>query len=32
MAMYRHSLDNVNDYLYYEMQEKFYRRIKEMSR
>ena len=29
-AMYRHSLDNVNDYLYYEMQEKFFRRIKEM--
>lgn len=31
-AMYRHTLDNVNDYLYYEMQEKFFRRIKEMSR
>lgn len=29
-AMYRHSLNNVNDYLYYEMQEKFFRRIKEM--
>ena len=29
-AMYRHSLDNVNDYLYYEMQEKFFRRIQEM--
>ena len=29
-AMYRHTLDNVNDYLYYEMQEKFFRRIKEM--
>ena len=31
-AMYRHTLDNVNDYLYYEMQEKFFRRIKEMSK
>lgn len=30
MAMYRHSLDNINDYLYYEMLEKFFRRIKEM--
>ena len=29
-AMYRHTLDNVNDYLYYEMQEKFFRRIKEL--
>lgn len=29
-AMYRHSLNNVNDYLYYEMQEKFFRRIQEM--
>ena len=27
-AMYRHTHENVNDYLYYEMQEKFYRRIK----
>lgn len=26
-AMYRHTHDNVNDYLYYEMQENFYRRI-----
>ena len=25
----RHTHDNVNDYLYFEMQEKFYRRIKE---
>ena len=24
-------LDNVNDYLYYEMQEKFFRRIKEFN-
>ena len=31
-AMYRHTLDNVNDYLYYEMQEKFFRRIKDMSK
>ena len=29
-AMYCHTLDNVNDYLYYEMQEKFFRRIKEL--
>lgn len=28
-AMHRHTHDNVNDYLYFEMQEKFYRRIKE---
>ena len=28
-AMHRHTHENVNDYLYYEMQEKFYRRIKE---
>lgn len=28
-AMYRHTHDNVNDYLYYEMQDKFLRRIKE---
>lgn len=28
-AMYRHTHDNVNDYLYYEMQEKFFRRIRE---
>lgn len=28
-AMYRHTHDNVNDYLYYEMQEKFFRRIKD---
>lgn len=28
-AMYRHTHDNVNDYLYHEMQEKFFRRIKE---
>ena len=27
-AMERHTHKNVNDYLYYEMQEKFYRRIK----
>lgn len=26
-AMYRHTLENVNDYMYYEMQEKFFRRI-----
>lgn len=30
-AMYRHTLDNVNDFLYYEMQEKFFRRIKEFN-
>ena len=29
-AMYRHTHDNVNDYLYHEMQEKFFRRIKEL--
>jgi hypothetical protein len=29
-AMYRHTLENVNDYLYYEMQEKFFRRIKKL--
>lgn len=29
-AMHRHTHNNVNDYLYYEMQEKFFRRIKEM--
>ena len=29
-AMYRHTHDNVNDYLYYEMQETFFRRIKEL--
>lgn len=29
-AMYRHTHENVNDYLYYEMQEKFFRRIKDM--
>ena len=28
-AMHRHTHENVNDYLYFEMQEKFYRRIKE---
>ena len=28
-AMQRHTHNNVNDYLYYEMQEKFFRRIKE---
>ena len=28
-AMYRHTHDNVNDYLYHEMQEKFFRRIRE---
>jgi hypothetical protein len=27
-AMERHTHKNVNDYLYYEMQEKFYRRIR----
>ena len=26
-AMKRHTYENVNDYLYYEMQEKFFRRI-----
>ena len=29
-AMQRHTHDNVNDYLYHEMQEKFFRRIKEL--
>lgn len=29
-AMHRHTHDNVNDYLYYEMQEKFFNRIKEL--
>ena len=29
-AMYRHTHDNVNDYLYYEMQETFFRRIREL--
>lgn len=29
-AMYRHTHDNVNDYLYHEMQEMFFRRIKEL--
>lgn len=29
-AMFRHTHRNVNDYLYYEMQEKFIRRIKEL--
>lgn len=29
-AMYRHTHDNVNDYLYHEMQETFFRRIKEL--
>lgn len=29
-AMYRHTHENVNDYLYYEMLEKFERRIKEV--
>lgn len=28
-AMHRHTHNNVNDYLYYDMQEKFFRRIKE---
>lgn len=28
-AMKRHTYDNVNDYLYFDMQEKFFRRIKE---
>lgn len=28
-AMYRHTHDNVNDYLYYDMQERFFRCIKE---
>ena len=28
-AMKRHTYENVNDYLYYEMQEKFFRRIRE---
>jgi hypothetical protein len=27
-AMKRHTHKNVNDYLYYEMQDKFYRRIR----
>ena len=31
-AMYRHTHDNVNDYLYHEMQETFFRRIKELSK
>ena len=31
-AMYRHTLDNVNDYLYHEMQDKFFRRIKDLSK
>ena len=30
-AMYRHTHENVNDYLYYDMQEKFFRRIKELT-
>ena len=29
-AMHRHTHDNVNDYLYYEMLEKFVRRINEV--
>ena len=29
-TMQRHTYDNVNDYLYYDMQEKFFRRIAEM--
>lgn len=29
-AMYRHTHENVNDYLYYEMQEKFFRRITDL--
>lgn len=29
-AMYRHTLENVNDYLYHEMQEKFFRKIKQL--
>jgi hypothetical protein len=28
-AMFRHTHNNVNDYLYYEMMEKFAQRIKE---
>ena len=28
-AIYRHTHKNVNDYLYYDMQDKFYRRIEE---
>ena len=31
-AMYRHTHENVNDYLYYEMQETFFRRIKKFNR
>lgn len=31
-AMYRHTHNNVNDYLYHEMQETFFRRIKELSK
>ena len=31
-AMERHTYNNINDYLYYEMQEKFYRRIAEYKR
>lgn len=30
-AMQRHTYNNVNDYLYYEMQEKFFRRIKSIN-
>ena len=31
-AMFRHTRDNVNDYLYYEMLEKFVRRINEATK
>lgn len=30
-AMHRHTHDNVNDYLYHEMQERFFRQIKEIN-
>jgi hypothetical protein len=30
-TMYRHTHENVNDYLYFDMQEKFFRRIKELT-
>ena len=31
-AMHRHTHENVNDYLYYEMQEKFFNRIKQFNK
>ena len=31
-AMHRHTHENVNDYLYYEMQEKFFNRIKQLKK